>query len=600
MILGALYELARTQQLNGDLDFQEEPIRFVLVLGPGGRTGRLLDRAEVVQAHPGSGKARSRVPGMAIPRQEKLTSGNKPQFLVNTAEYVFGVDLDGERDEAKLGIRVANFRADIQTLLAGVHEDAIASTAIQAIHGFLSLPVAERRRVLEEFLSAAPPGAERERMKEALGSAKFAIQYGPSLVHDLEAVRKYWTALRRPSSTARTIRCLVTGAIGVPATKHPRVKGVPNGNSSDTAVVSFNEPAFWSYGWERHANACIARDTAETCGNALNWLLQMKNRRRLNLSSDTAALFWANGNEDVGFLFALGDDPESVRAVLEAPHAGRRPAIEKPDDFFTAIISGSKARATLRSFLQTSTHELHANVLDYLDSVQIERPDRKGAAGIYPIRVLLESLGLRGRDRTNVPPDLAVGLYLSAINGSRPPPAILQAAVRRNKAEAAWDPSVDSQRDKWSRFAARCSLIRICLLRNPNRKEALTVSLDLNNQQPAYLLGRVLAILDAIQRDVSPKVNTTIVDRFYGSASSTPVAVFPTLLRLNQHHLAKLRREKAGLAVVRERLLQDATSGLRSFPRTMTLEAQGLFALGFHHQRQALFAKKDRGAQDAN
>ncbi len=603
MILKALYDLARAENPDDDLDFQQEPIRFVLVLSTGGKTGRILDRGERVQVRPGSNKTILRVAPMSIPRQEKVTSGNDPQFLVNIAEYLFGIDLSAKREAAKLNTRFENFANQIDTLAVGVANDRTAVAAIEAIRGFLALPAAARRAVLDGLIGQAPAGAERDRMKTDLAGAKFAIQYeptAPSLVHDLEAVRVYWAALRKPSATAQTVRCLVTGNFGVAALKHPRIKGVPNGNTSDAALVSFNDPAVWSHGWERHANAHISRDAAESCGNALNWLLQTKNRRRLNLSKGTAALFWAKDGQDPGFLLGLGDDPESVRAMLEAPQTARRPAIDEPDDFFTAVVSGAKARTTLRSFVQTSTRAMHTNVLAYLSSIEIERPDRRGARGLYPMRTLLESLCQKGRDGTDVPPGLAVGLYLSAINGSYPPSAILQAAVRRNKAEANWDPKSDSQRDKWSRFAARCGLIRLHLIHNTHCKEEYTVSLNPNNQQPAYLLGRMLAILDVIQRDVSPRINTTIVDRFYGSASSTPVAVFPTLIRLNRHHLAKLRKEKAWLANRREQLLQEAANGLPIMPRTLNLEGQGLFALGFFHQRQALFPQKDGGTQITN
>ena len=118
------------------------------------------------------------------------------------------------------------------------------------------------------------------------------------------------------------------------------------------------------------------------------------------------------------------------------------------------------------------------------------------------------------------------------------------------------------------------------------------MSLDLSNRQPAYLLGRILAILDHVQQDALESVNATLVDRYYGSASSTPGAVFPTLIRRSQHHFAKLRKKKGELAVARERLLQESLGDIHGrFPRTMNLEHQGIFALGFHHQRQAFFTK---------
>ena len=275
MILKALYDLARAEKPDDDLDFQEEPIRFVLVLSTGGRTGRILDRGERVEVRPGSNKTILRVAPMTIPRQEKVTSGNAPQFLVNTAEYLFGIDLSAKREAEKLNTRFENFGTQIDALAIGVASDRTAVAAIEAIRVFLSLSASARRAVLDGLIMQAPAGAERDRMQSDLAASKFAIQYeptAPSLVHDLEAVRVYWASLRKPSATDQAVRCLVTGNIGVAALKHPRIKGVPNGNTSDAALVSFNDPAVWSYGWERHANAHIGREAAELCGNALNWL----------------------------------------------------------------------------------------------------------------------------------------------------------------------------------------------------------------------------------------------------------------------------------------------------------------------------------------
>jgi len=119
------------------------------------------------------------------------------------------------------------------------------------------------------------------------------------------------------------------------------------------------------------------------------------------------------------------------------------------------------------------------------------------------------------------------------------------------------------------------------------------VSLDPSRPEPAYRLGRLLAVVDKLQADALGNINATIVDRFYGSASSTPAAVMPTLVRRSQHHLGKLRRDKPGWAVNHEKLLQEVMGGLERFPLTLTLEEQGLFALGFYHQRQAFYVKKE-------
>ncbi len=225
----------------------------------------------------------------------------------------------------------------------------------------------------------------------------------------------------------------------------------------------------------------------------------------------------------------------------------------------------------------------------YLAETAIDRPYSRGV-GNYTLPRLIDSVGLEGRQATVTDAELATRLYLSALRRLPFPTTLLAAAVRRNKAETATDS--DKAPNKWNRFAARAALIRGALVRNYHMEE-VHVALDVQNREPAYLLGRLFAALDRVQQDALGNVNASTAERYYGAASSTPAAVFPTLLRRSQHHLAKLGREKAGLGVLRERLLAEIMGGLERFKRTMTLPEQGLFALGFHHQRQDFFRKKE-------
>ena len=119
--------------------------------------------------------------------------------------------------------------------------------------------------------------------------------------------------------------------------------------------------------------------------------------------------------------------------------------------------------------------------------------------------------------------------------------------------------------------------------------------LDPTNANPAYRLGRLFATLEKIQEEASPGLNATIRDRYYGAASSTPVAVFTTLLRLKNHHLGKLHK---GRAVQMERTIGEIMNGLNDFPRILALPDQGRFALGYYHQRQAFFTKSDNSTTD--
>jgi CRISPR-associated protein Csd1 len=200
---------------------------------------------------------------------------------------------------------------------------------------------------------------------------------------------------------------------------------------------------------------------------------------------------------------------------------------------------------------------------------------------------LRRSLVFEG-DLDRLPPDLAVQTYVSILRGRSYPRILLEAAVRRNRVDLF--PKRGFLRGPEA-LAARCSLIKAFLVRNLRRE--VPVSLDAKRPEPAYRLGRLLAVVDKLQADALGSVNATIVDRYYGSASSTPAAVMPTLVRRCQHHLGKLRREKPGWAINQEKLLQEVMGGLDRFPPTLTLEEQGLFALGFYHQRQAFYVKKE-------
>jgi CRISPR-associated protein Csd1 len=177
---------------------------------------------------------------------------------------------------------------------------------------------------------------------------------------------------------------------------------------------------------------------------------------------------------------------------------------------------------------------------------------------------------------------------VSILRGRLYPRIVFEAAIRRNRVDLFPTRGFPQGPDA---LAARCSLIKAFLIRNLRRE--VSVSLDPSRPEPAYRLGRLLAVVDKLQADALGNVNATIVDRYYGSASSTPAAVMPTLIRRCQHHLSKLRRDKPGWAVNQEKLLQEVMSGLERFPPTLTLEEQGLFALGFYHQRQAFYVKKE-------
>ncbi len=586
MILKALCDLARAEHLVDDPDFVSADVAYCLSLGQGGKNPRLLPLATERQE---GKKTHLDLPRITIAREPSRQGTKAPAlFLVDKASYLFGLDPSGKAPLARTRQECMRFRERTLSLRTLAPDHSTEQYALDALLAFLDTPETTRHEPLISEYESAKTNRDRQLLISKLIYVVYAPE-GETPVHLLPAIKELWRKERAAEKQSGTvIRCLVTGAIGSKAERHTFLKGVPSATPGGVPLVSFNKNAFESYGLERNDNAPIGQDAAEAYSAALNRLLDNKPRRpdgenlqrqNLVLTSDTIALFWSREPRDFSWLLAMADTPDSVRSLLLAPQKGRRPALEDPSAFFTLILTGAQGRASVRSFLSSQTMDVARNVEKYLDDTNIVRPYTDDP-GTYPLFRLLASLSALG-DLERLPPNLGVEVYLAALSGRPFPRAVLEAAVRRTRAE-----DLDG-----IPFAARCSLIRASLVRQRSFKEVPTVSLDPNNRQPAYLLGRVLAILDHVQQDALGSVNATLVDRYYGSASSTPAAVFPTLIRRSQHHFSKLRREKAGLAVVRERVLQESLADLHEFPRTLNLERQGLFALGFHHQRQAFFTK---------
>jgi CRISPR-associated protein Csd1 len=592
MILQALYQLALSEGLAEDLDYQMIPVGRLIALG-GGRVS-LIPRMEP----PAGGKGRSKAMPMRIPRQEGRTANDKAYFLVDKTEYVFGWDPCGKQKPAKLENRHRLFRAEVLKALADQHPGSAEQQALKAMLMFLDLPESERIAPLVEELGPTPSEAARKELASMLFAFVFTPA-GPDPIHLLPGLQIHWRARREPDSAAERQFCLVTGEHCVPATVHPAIRGVPGGNTSGAALVSFNSPAFESYGFSGGGNAPIGREASETYAAGLNRLLASApvhpdgtrlSRRNLRLSEDTVALFWnADQGADLDWLLELdGVDPDCVRLVLESPQTGRPAPIQDPSRFCTLLLSGAQGRSIVRNFLESSTRDVAQAVRNFLDDTAIEKPFGKGT-GTYPLWISMRSLAALGKTE-NLPANLAAEVYLAAVQDRPLPHFVLSAAVRRNRAEG---PGKEG-------FAARCALIRASLIRHehPSRKE-IPVSLDPSRPESAYQLGRLLAVLDKCQQDALGSVNATLTDRYYGAASSTPATVFPTLLRNNRHHLAKVRKEKPGWAITHEGAIQEILDGLDDFPRVLHLRDQGLFALGFHHQRQALFTKKTTSSANA-
>jgi CRISPR-associated protein Csd1 len=392
--------------------------------------------------------------------------------------------------------------------------------------------------------------------------------------------------------------CLVTGNEDVPIAKNETViKGVWGAQTAGANIVSFNDRAFESYGKrERQGeNSPISQSASFAYTTALNQLLRKDSSQRLQVG-DASTVFWADRPTELetSIVDIFGeppkDDPDrNVRAVASLYRAIDNGLMEKDEGktrFFVLGLSPNAARIAIRFWHHATVADMAARIRQHFDDLAIVRSERDPP---YPTLFrLLVSVATQGK-ADNIPPNLGGELMRSILADLPYPQTILAAAVRRVRAEHEVP-------------YPRAALIKACINRDtryskPSMKEELKMSLDESNVNVGYRLGRLFAVLEKIQEEANPGINATIRDRFYGAASSTPVTVFSTLLKLKNHHLSKL--DNRGRAVNLEKRIGEIIEGIGDFPAQLPLVDQGRFAIGYYHQRQDFFKKHDTSTEGA-
>jgi CRISPR-associated protein Csd1 len=510
-----------------------------------------------------------------VPLGIKKTSGVAANLLWDTLEYVLGVDTKGKPERVRE--QHAAFRARIDALPATAREDV----GIQAVTRFLAqIDLAQLER--------QPAWAEALASNAVLS---FRLQGDQDLVCQRPAVVS--AALNVPTDEdARVAMCLVSGEHAPVERLHASIKGVWGAQTSGANIVSFNARAFESYGkTERQGeNAPVSRAAAFAYTTALNHLLRKDSTQRIQVG-DASTVFWAEKQDAFENIFGeiFKDDPASntraVHALLDAVNSGKLAGPEGDTHFHVLGLAPNAARISIRFYHCLPLRELGARIVQHFNDLELMRgPNDPQYPSLFR---LLAAVAVQNK-ADNIPPNLGGSIVDAIFAGENVPyPSLwLNAAVGRCRAE---------QNVNYLRAAA----IKACLLRQmrhtsvssttqPIEQEFLPM-LDLSNNNPAYRLGRLFSVLEKIQEEASPGLNATIRDRYYGAASSTPVAVFTTLLRLKNAHLKKLT---TGRGMWFEKLLGEVLGPVTDFPKHLPLPDQGRFALGYYHQRQEFFAKK--------
>ena len=398
--------------------------------------------------------------------------------------------------------------------------------------------------------------------------------------------------------------CLIAGTEGPIARLHPAIKSVDGAQMAGAALVSFNAAAYESWGREQGANAPTGQAAAIRYGAALNRLLDRGAATRMRIGDATVA-FWADSSASgeqaaqkieamFGSMFAGGvkvdadrdaGETEKVRQALEPLAAGRPVVLDGvnvlPDTKVHILgLAPNAARLSVRFWLTERLEDLAANLSRHERDCRVEPLPWKTPPSIN--RLLVNTVAAQEK-WDNIPPLLAGEVARAVLGGTPYPRTWLSNAIMRLR-------SGDDPASGWHAAAIRAVLQRL------NTGGGAQMSLDKEEMNPAYRLGRLFALLEAAQYNALGRVNATIRDRYFGAASATPASVFPLLMRGGQNHLAVLRKE--GKAGGLERDLEEIVGGLdTSLPRSLKLEDQGRFAIGYYHQRAARFVKKDATAE---
>jgi CRISPR-associated protein Csd1 len=553
MMLRALYDLAAREGLLDDPDFERHRVDLRVRVGDGGSL------VAVEQVSEGRDALTSAVP--RLPRRTGLAI--RPGVLFDVSGYALGAGKDAER-------RAAAFRR-----LAEEVAETTGDAGARAVAQFLGNGDAVRSALARR---TAWTGAEW---------VAFTLDGdGDGFVHERPAVRAFWTARRsRASGGAGLLRCLVTGDVAEPVRLHGSVR-MPG--TKGATLVSFNEASSRLPQVEQGANAPVSRAGAEGYVTALNWMLERagdrRHRQAVPLGDGTVLVYWTReAHPIVDTVPLLLDELETL--VASPWRGGTRPSGVDATAFYAAVLGTNRTRVVVRSFMETTVASLCASLDAYAADLEL---DVEGAP-VPTIGALLRAAGTPA-------PGTGAQLFRAAIRGGPFPRELLASTLR----------ALYAANDRVP-LRTRCALIKAVLLRLPRGggRMEVPVSLDEKKTDVPYLLGRLFAVLEQMQWSAhGAAVNAGVRDRYHRAAASTPAMVFPRLLDLSVHHAAKIaRRGRSGHLEVVKATILDALPA-ESFPRTMSLPDQGLFAIGYYHQRQRLFqrtegAPRSRGRREA-
>lgn len=582
MILQALKEYYDRKAADPDSDSAPEGwirvrIDYEIIINENGNFVQLNNKRENKLGFP------ALVPNIGKQAAKHNNSGKDANLLWDKPGFVLGIGNKGE-------IKLSSFIETIDTWF-----DDGQDMAVDAVRKFL-LAGKSNRSVFSSIINH--PDICQD-IQNDRGNITFKLIGDNGFVFERPNVKSVISSIAESADNLPHSVCLVTGKSSGIVDCHPVVTGL-YGAKKNPNLVSFNEYAFCSFGKSKSYNAPVSTKAVDAYTKALSRLIRSKQRIKVG---DATTVFWSEKTStlenDAFYFFSEPpkDDPDrntaAVKVLYESIWSGSYVVPEEITRFYVLGLSPNAARIAVRFWHVGTVKEMGTRFKQHVDDLAITHSAKVDKA--LPMRVLLKSIATQQKD-DNIPPNLAGELMRSILEGIPYPATLLQAAIRRSRAEQA-KKNKNTGKPEPNVPYERAALIKACLNRsmrfnNPQNEKEIVMCLDEENTNIGYRLGRLFAVLEKIQADANSGLNATIRDRFYGAASSTPVAVFANLMRLSNHHLSRLEKEKPGLVVRHKQLIGQIMCPINDFPTHLILADQGRFAIGYYHQTQDLWTKR--------
>ena len=519
---------------------------------------------------------------LLVPEMVTRSSGVSANLLCDNAKYLLGISQENDEKDKKRAEECFLAARDKHLSLLNHAEGEMAKAICLFFQNWKPEKAMKYPKISENW-------------EDITDGGNLIFGMGTHYAQDDMQIKRIWDNRKMEINQEAKGICLVTGEQEEISRIHRGIKGVPGAQSSGAALVSFNAPSFESYGKEQSYNAPVGKYAEFAYTTALNYLLS---DRKYSLQiGDTMVVFWAeSGKTDYqdAFLECMEppiDNQEELKGLFERIQEGK-PIIIKGNElnpeqrFFILGLAPNAARLSVRFFYENSFGKILTNISEHYKRMEIIKPKWEENQYLGVQEMLFETVNKKSTDKKPIS-NMATMTFRAILSGDRYPARLYSDTLIRIRAEQ------DEKKLSWKRM----SIIKTYLIHNYKWKEGENyMGLNEESNDIAYVLGRLFSVLESIQADANPGIQATIRDRYFNSACGTPASVFPVLIKLKNSHMKKIGREKEGTKKYYEKLFADIMWKINEqegFPKRLSLEEQGKFALGYYHQIQKKYEKRE-------